>query len=143
MSLNRFTEFLTADELGEPYLIDPAQPLALKLDASFEWETVPSLLDDTAKKGDDKDDTQKALAKMAEEKKKKKEEEKRKKEEAKRKKAAQIEDVELPVVSPKEQPEKVATEEKPFGLENLHMEIQKGSFVAIVGRVGSGKVRTL
>jgi len=30
--------------------------------------------------------------------------------------------------------------EKPFGLEDLRLEIRKGEFVAIVGRVGSGKV---
>uniref|UniRef100_A0A8H8CI96 Multidrug resistance-associated ABC transporter n=1 Tax=Psilocybe cubensis TaxID=181762 RepID=A0A8H8CI96_PSICU len=143
VALNRFTEFLTADELGEPYLIDPTQPLALKLDASFEWDTVPSLLDDDAKKEDDKDDPQKALAKVVEEKKKRKEEAKKKKQDAKKKKSGKTGEDELPVVDPKDQPDNASSEEKPFGLENLHIEIQKGSFVAIVGRVGSGKSSVL
>jgi len=35
-----------------------------------------------------------------------------------------------------------AEEEKPFALTNLALRVPKGSFVAIVGRVGSGKVLT-
>ena len=32
-------------------------------------------------------------------------------------------------------------DEKPFALKDLHLRVPKGAFVAIVGRVGSGKVR--
>ena len=34
----------------------------------------------------------------------------------------------------------VKPEDKPFELKNLELKIPKGAFVAIVGRVGSGKV---
>ena len=36
-----------------------------------------------------------------------------------------------------------AQEEKPFELNNLKIKVEKGAFVAIVGRVGSGKVSLL
>jgi ATP-binding cassette subfamily C (CFTR/MRP) protein 1 len=34
----------------------------------------------------------------------------------------------------------VKEEEKPFELKNLNLKVAKGSFIGIVGRVGSGKV---
>ena len=52
----------------------------------------------------------------------------------------------LPVTTSSEEKEKQAAEQetvddKPFELADLKLQIPKGSFVAIVGRVGSGKVR--
>lgn len=41
----------------------------------------------------------------------------------------------------KKKAEEDKEEEKPFELKDLNLKIPKGSFVAIVGRVGSGKVR--
>ena len=47
----------------------------------------------------------------------------------------------LPIVTPKmEEKEKGDEEDKPFELRDLKFSVPKGSFVAIVGRVGSGKV---
>ena len=47
----------------------------------------------------------------------------------------------LPAVTPKvEEKEKGESEGKPFELRDLKFSVPKGSFVAIVGRVGSGKV---
>ena len=40
-----------------------------------------------------------------------------------------------------EKAEIVDVEEKPFELKDLKFRVPKGAFVAIVGRVGSGKVR--
>lgn len=36
-----------------------------------------------------------------------------------------------------------AEEEKPFQLKNLKLTVPKGAFIGIVGRVGSGKVRSV
>ena len=54
----------------------------------------------------------------------------------------------LPVTTSSEEKEEQAAEQetvddKPFELADLKLQIPKGSFVAIVGRVGSGKVRIL
>ena len=46
----------------------------------------------------------------------------------------------LPTTATAESEKKVDTPEKPFELKGLNLKIPKGSFVAIVGRVGSGKV---
>ncbi len=41
----------------------------------------------------------------------------------------------------KEERESIQESEKPFELTDIALQVPKGSFVAIVGRVGSGKVR--
>ncbi|KAF9562072.1 multidrug resistance-associated ABC transporter [Agrocybe pediades] len=130
VSLGRLSEFLTAEELGEPYRIEPSQSLAVKVDASFEWENVVKL------EAESKDNPQ-AKIKAAKE----------KKEQKKKEKAAKKKKVEVPGTETSEKAEvqaepgtsPEAPEEKPFCLEDLHLEIRKGDFVAIVGRVGSGK----
>jgi len=73
--MGRSCEFLTAEELEEPYRIDPALKSAFRFDGDFEWETVVKL-DETSEKLDEKDMTwkesekQKAEKKAAKEKKK-------------------------------------------------------------------------
>ena len=67
--------------------------------------------------------------------------EKKKKKKAKKGKGGEV----LPTVAPQnEEKEKEGKEAegKPFELKNLNLKIPKGAFVAIVGRVGSGKVST-
>lgn len=140
VSLERFAEFFTAEELQDPYLIDPSATLALKVDGSFEWDALPGFAEELARqeKEDDKDDVQKHYAKKKEEAKAKKAEAKRRKEEEKRKKKGIV--AEKTIVPEPDEKESPNADEKPFCLENLHLEIQRGKFVAIVGRVGSGKV---
>ena len=58
-----------------------------------------------------------------------------------KKKSSKSKNPVLPTVAPKvEEKEKGGEEEKPFELRDLKFSVPKGSFVAIVGRVGSGKV---
>ena len=58
-----------------------------------------------------------------------------------KKKSSKSKEPVLPTVAPKvEENEKGEEEEKPFELRDLKFSVPKGSFVAIVGRVGSGKV---
>ena len=54
----------------------------------------------------------------------------------------------LPTTAPtadekEKEKEKEKEDEKPFALKDLQLKVPKGAFVAIVGRVGSGKVRLL
>jgi ATP-binding cassette, subfamily C (CFTR/MRP), member 1 len=46
----------------------------------------------------------------------------------------------LPTTATTDSEKKADAPEKPFELKGLNLKIPKGSFVAIVGRVGSGKV---
>jgi len=158
VSLARISKFLLAEELGVPYLIEPAQSVALHVDGDFEWDAVPNLND---KKEEKELDPQEEFKHMMEEKKKKKEEEKKKKKAQqppkndssgwwKSKKSPQDNQPLSPAVADEKgtvvgeiegDPEEPKTpEETPFGLKDLKMDVSKGDFVAVVGRVGSGKV---
>lgn len=70
---------------------------------------------------------------------KQKEEKKRKRKE-KGRKETKTESIELPTVNPDQPDSSSPPEEQPFQLQGLKLTVPKGAFVAIVGRVGSGKV---
>lgn len=134
VALGRIGTFLTADELEDPYLIDEGSDnkWALSVDGSFTWETVGKPVDSKfahggpggghgmGKKGAGGG-----------------EKEKREKKSKKSKKSDPI----LPTTAPSADTngEPRDKDEKPFSLENLSLRIPKGAFIAIVGRVGSGK----
>ncbi|KAJ7172563.1 multidrug resistance-associated ABC transporter [Mycena filopes] len=120
VAFKRIGSFLTAEELPDPYPIDTDRKNAVDLDASFTWETAGKV---EAKFGPGAGG--KAAKKAANA--------------AKRKSKGQKGEV-LPV-SEKGTPGTVtpAEEEKPFELKNLKFSVPKGSFIAIVGKVGSGK----
>ena len=138
VALGRIGKFLTAEELTEAYTVNEESKYAVDVDGDFKWETAfkPS-------SQDPKPDHEKAKDGLAKEKAAPKGRARkslglfRKKEKG-------------PVLSmttddvPKEDikgSEDQKDEEKPFELTDLKLQIPKGSFVAIVGRVGSGKVR--
>ena len=147
--MGRICEFLTAEELEEPYRIDPGIKSAFRLEGDFEWETVVKL-DETSEKLDEKDMMRKELEREKAEKKAAKE--KKKAENAKsvrssgwwkrqEKGATQVEVLPSTVSDIATQdPPVVEEEESPFSLKHLKLEVPRGAFVAIVGRVGSGKV---
>jgi ATP-binding cassette subfamily C (CFTR/MRP) protein 1 len=128
VSFGRLCDFLTAEELTETYLIDHSQPLALHVDGDFEWET--SLKLQATSEDSDKTDE---LAKLPKES-GRKAADKKKSKEGHEKEA-------LPFTTSDVTPDKEdKDDEKPFALKDLRLDVQKGTFVAIVGRVGSGKV---
>jgi len=158
VSLARISKFLLAEELGVPYLIEPTQSVALHVDGDFEWDVVPNLNDGKEVK---ELDPQEEFKHMMEEKKKKKEEEKKKKKAQQPPKSgtsgwwkskelpqgdqalpSTVTDEKGAVIEEKEGEidESKTPEELPFGLKGLKMDVPKGDFVAVVGRVGSGKV---
>lgn len=138
VALGRISKFLLAEELEEPYKTDPDSKYAIDVEGDFAWETVqkpdngpkfgagkkgprgPS--GDKDKKSSGKTDT------------------KAKKRPFWRKKssAGPI----LPTTAaPKDANTKAPkSKEKPFELNKIRLKVPRGSFVAIVGRVGSGKV---
>lgn len=128
VALNRISEFLMAEELLEPYAIDCEQKFAVDVNGDFTWETAKPLdgrpkLSSPSDRGATKQADKKASGKTG-----------------------TLEPVlpitvdhrKLSVVVDNKEENDIA--DKPFELKNLGLKIPKGSFVAIVGRVGSGKV---
>lgn len=147
ISLGRISTFLVAEELPGQYKIDRDLPDALQINGDFEWETVyrpPS-----AKDFEQEDATAIREAYTKEQKEKK---EKEKEKAKKKKKAASGTDEKAEIGSPtidasvteKAPVEKEEKEEKPadkpFGIKGIDIVVPRGSFMAIVGTVGSGKV---
>lgn len=134
VALGRIGSFLTAEELADPYKIDSNNPYAIHVDGDFQWETSYK-----ASTGGPKFKTGKPAANGE------KKAEKPKEKGAKRRSFFGKKEPEavLPTADKKEGDGKkggAGDEDKPFQLANLKLQIPKGSFVAIVGRVGSGKV---
>ncbi|KAF9020670.1 multidrug resistance-associated ABC transporter [Hymenopellis radicata] len=109
VAVGRVSKFLLAEELPDPYRIDKDSDDAVRLDASFTWEAI-------------KTDESKSAAEADE-------------------KKPEV-DVKAVPPQPSEKEERdssVPPDEAPFELKDLHLKISRGAFVAIVGRVGSGK----
>lgn len=123
VALGRIGSFLTAEELAEPYLIDKDSKHAVDVEGDFEWETVPKAGAGGGKFQNGKDGSGDRKAKQQAKK-------------ADKKKRESV----LPTSATTDSEKKVDTPERPFELKGLNLKIPKGSFVAIVGRVGSGKV---
>jgi ATP-binding cassette subfamily C (CFTR/MRP) protein 1 len=134
VALGRISDFLTAEELPEPYKISQGSPTAVHVQGSFTWESVaPSDTEELTKKSSDqtrKQDDSKKTAKRDS-------------------KAAPV----LPSSTVDFLDEKVKQipheelgnvngndDEKPFELTNLSITVPHGAFIGIVGRVGCGKV---
>ncbi|KAF8984488.1 P-loop containing nucleoside triphosphate hydrolase protein [Cyathus striatus] len=113
--------FPLADELEEPYKIDFNRESAVEVNGSFVWE-LPAGEVKMQTPSDEKKDSEKV------------------KESSVRPSLSKDSPV-LPVVSSTDPDPKTTSDddEKPFELNELKLNISKGSFVAIVGRVGSGK----
>lgn len=147
VALARITKFLVADELVEPYLIDASTKNAISVDGDFVWETAGKIDESKNKPEEELDQFRKALKKKEEDARKKKEakekrerEKKEKEEKRRQKKNGAL----LPTVAEKDdqnaQPGNEESTEKPFELNDLNIQVPRGSFVGIIGPVASGKV---
>ena len=125
VATGRITKFLTAEELGDPYLINGNHELALDVDGDFTWERVgkPS---DEAEVHSGNSGTLGDTSSMS----KKTKENKAGKNASMR--PSETKDNIIETVK--------ADNEEPFMLNNLRLKVAKGAFVAIIGRIGSGKV---
>lgn len=121
VAMGRIGKFLTAEELAESYTIDVDRKNAVEVDGDFSWETAGKITESkfakdgkgTGRKGGKKD---KKTAKG----------------EKSQKQGLPLTVQDVSNIDAKE-------DEKPFELKNLKLSIPRGSFVAIVGTVGSGK----
>lgn len=127
VALGRIGTFLTAEELEEPYKIDNDNDnsWAIKADGEFTWETVGKPVEGMGLEGNT------AANKQPNESNKEKGGKKAKSQAILPTTTSQIKEVDKDA--------KVVNEEVPFSLQRLSFHVQKGSFVAIVGRVGCGK----
>ncbi|KAJ7607370.1 multidrug resistance-associated ABC transporter [Roridomyces roridus] len=138
VALKRISKFLAAEELPDPYPIDPELKHAVEVDASFVWETAGKLEGDRfGKKGGKGKGKGKDGKKEAKGKKGKKGKTAKDKETLPTS-TADVDNSASGTVTPGSE-----EDEKPFELNDLKLRIPRGSFVAIVGRVGSGKSSVL
>ncbi|KAE9399630.1 multidrug resistance-associated ABC transporter [Gymnopus androsaceus JB14] len=141
VAMGRIGKFLTAEELAEPYTIDHDvnRKNAVEVDGDFSWETAGKITESKFARGG------KGAGKDKKGKKEKngKEKEKDGKKKQKGKKAASKDGkgqgLPLTTQDVTGDNDNAKEDEKPFELKNLKLSVPKGSFVAIVGTVGSGK----
>ena len=149
VALRRIGTFMRAEELAVPYEIDPHAEAAVDVDGDFTWETVRKDASNAVSLGAKIDKGGKGRTRdRGKGKKEKKKGGKKKGDESLLSTAATTPaGASTPVGSAENGAsgeggeERKEKEEKPFELIDLKLKISRGSFVAIVGRVGSGKVR--
>ncbi|KAL4258198.1 ATP-binding cassette transporter C, partial [Pleurotus pulmonarius] len=119
VALGRISGFLLAEELPEMYRISYSNKRAISVDADFTWETVAKLSKDMKRDNLEKHDLSAKSEKDG--------------------KGILPIDVTEIQGSADSGSDLCETKEQPFELTNLSLEIERGAFVSIVGRVGSGK----
>ena len=118
VALDRISQFLTSEDLPEPYLIDKSLNVDVQVDGDFVWEKVLATGD--GKKGKDLDGDKSNVKKPI--------------------KGETSLSVTTADLEKKLEHDGNNDQETPFELKNLKISVSKGAFVGIVGRVGSGKV---
>ncbi|KAL4252214.1 ATP-binding cassette transporter C [Abortiporus biennis] len=132
VALRRISTFLQAEELMEAYTIQEGSAYAVNVDGDFTWEIAH---------GASVNSPPKSKAEKGGEKKNKEQQEVHELSRLKKcfngSKAS--DGAILPTNNSETSFEKEVEEERPFELKDLKLKIPKGAFVAIVGKIGSGK----
>ncbi|KAF7343004.1 Oligomycin resistance ATP-dependent permease YOR1 [Mycena venus] len=140
VAMRRIATFLTAEELASPYTIDEHNPDAITVDGDFTWENIQ----DIERPEEEEHDPARKMLKAKEKKEKERAEKERKKRQAKEAKKRQKEGEEvLPSVADDAQAKDDNPKEEPFAIKDLKLNVHRGAFVGIIGRVGSGKSSVL
>ena len=155
VSLGRLSEFLLAEEQEAAFLIKQDAEYAVNVDGDFAWEVVdPTKIKNTRGVVGNATSAKEIVAQASEATRQQRQKDKKEgKEEKKDVKAKGDTDTDTPVasgsgsrnsgvVTPTVQGEE-KDHSKPFTLEDLNLKIPRGSFVAISGRIGSGKSSVL
>jgi len=146
VSLGRISGFLLAEEQDEAFMIKQDAEYAVDLDGDFTWEVV-----DPTKMKNNKGAVGNAASTKEGTRQQRQKDKKDKKVDKKGATAKSDDDTPVAsgsgsadsrVVTPTVQEEDKG-DSKPFALEDLNLKIPRGSFVAISGRIGSGKSSVL
>ena len=117
VALGRIGTFLTAEELGEPFTIEPDSKFGVQVDGDFTWEAGAANSNDgpeaACQNGVHTENTRDDLL---------------------GKKQLAV----LPTTMLLNG-ETGAEEDKPFELQGMKLKVPKGAFIAIIGSIGSGK----
>ena len=155
VALGRIGQFLLAEEQEEPYTICPEAELAINAEGDFSWETAhacaaptevqPDVTNNSGKNGEpSKGDEGKRTEKILNEEEKSEGNQGKSKDGrewfGRKDKSQPVSPTDALKESKEEENQEEKDEEKPFGLNNLDFKVQKGSFVVVLGSVGSGKV---
>ncbi|KAF8217563.1 multidrug resistance-associated ABC transporter [Mycena galopus ATCC 62051] len=140
VAMRRIATFLTAEELASPYTIDEHNPDAITVDGDFTWENIQ----DIERPEEEEHDPARKMLKAKEKKEKERAEKETKKRQAKEAKKGQKEgEGVLPSVANDAQVKDDNPKEEPFAIKDLKLNVHRGAFVGIIGRVGSGKSSVL
>ncbi|KAJ7890947.1 multidrug resistance-associated ABC transporter [Mycena olivaceomarginata] len=140
VAMRRIATFLTAEELASPYTINEHTPDAITVDGDFTWENIQ----DIERPEEEEHDPARKMLKAKEKKEKERAEKEWKKRQAKEAKKRQKEGEEvLPSVVDAAQARDENPKEEPFAIKDLKLNVHRGAFVGIIGRVGSGKSSVL
>ncbi|KAF4589934.1 hypothetical protein EYR38_009229 [Pleurotus pulmonarius] len=126
VALNRISTFLLAEELPEPYPIDVNSKYAVDVDADFTWEITEGVEEKFSQPKEGSEANEEEPNSIQHDKQKNEND--------------RVLDV---VVSDADEKEDKDEDKTPYSLKGLKMQIERGQFIAIVGRVGSGKSSVL
>lgn len=138
VALSRISKFLTAEELAEPYELSPNSDYAIDVEGDFKWETThkpgsytpnPRRKTKSTQEGARKPKPNSGINRVFH----------RRKQGAEQTLPTNVTGSVYPNEKDNEKRSQDSEIEKPFELTNIKMQVPKGAFVAVVGRVGSGK----
>ncbi|KAJ3720533.1 multidrug resistance-associated ABC transporter [Lentinula raphanica] len=144
VAMTRIGKFLKAEELAEPYTIDLERQNAVEVDGDFSWETAGKIAGPKFERGGKDGAPPKNQAEKSAGKSKAGIKPTKADSESGAEKGLPLtrQDVEKPtesMTSETSEEDSKEEDEQPFALKNLKFNVPRGSFVAIVGSVGSGK----
>ncbi|CAE6417184.1 unnamed protein product [Rhizoctonia solani] len=146
VALGRISKFLTSEELQDEFEVQPENKYAVDIRGTFTWERGGAPQDSNPKKGKKAAAAAKAAAAEApkptkEELAKKKAEDKAKKAKEKEKKNREKERLakKRKGIDPNDSSDEEEHGPEPFRLVDVELQIPRGAFVGIVGKIGSGK----
>ncbi|CAE6393728.1 unnamed protein product [Rhizoctonia solani] len=146
VALGRISKFLTSEELQDEFEVQPENKCAVDIRGTFTWERGGAPQDSAPKKGKKATAAAKAAAAEApkptkEELAKKKADDKEKKAKEKDKKKREKERLakKRKGIDPNDSSDEEEHGPEPFRLVDVDLQIPRGAFVGIVGKIGSGK----
>ncbi|KAG9103477.1 hypothetical protein FRC06_010585, partial [Ceratobasidium sp. 370] len=146
VALNRISKFLTSEELEDEFEVQPEGKYAVDIRGTFTWERGGAPVDAKSKTKGKKAAAAKTteveapkLDKEALAKKKAEDQEKKAKEKEKKRREKQRLAQKKKGIDPNDSSDEEPVGPEPFKLVDVNLQIPKGSFVGIAGKIGSGK----